>query len=103
MSKGELPTAGDRVRRWLSRGERQSVPGLGSILVRSLMIPSMQRTAQAVAGVDLYLNPEPADIGFLEWKALERAVSLGYRYARSELARRDLTALLDGGGTPTAR
>ncbi|HYS80720.1 MAG TPA: patatin-like phospholipase family protein [Anaeromyxobacteraceae bacterium] len=99
MSKGALPSAGEFLKQRLSRGEQQATPGFGSILVKSFMIPSMQRTAQAVAGVDLYLNPEPADIGFLEWKALDRAVRLGYQYAKAQLGRRKLDGLLDTGAT----
>jgi NTE family protein len=103
MSKRGVPGAGDSPRQWLSRDEQQAMPGLGSVLVKSLMIPSMQRTAQAIAGVDLYLNPEPADIGFLEWKALERAMDLGYRYARAELGRRSLAGLLEADPGPEGR
>jgi hypothetical protein len=40
--------------------------------------------------VDLHVAPEPADIGFLEWKALDRGIDLGYRCAKRALARRDL-------------
>ncbi len=97
MSKGELPTAREHLRQWLSRGEQQGTPGLGAILVKSFMIPSMQRTAQAIAGVDLYLNPEPGEIGFLEWRALDRAIRLGYRYAKAQLSRAKLDGLLDVG------
>jgi NTE family protein len=89
MTRSELPSAADFVReRLLGGGERPTAPGLGSILVKSLMLSSVQRAREASASVDLLLEPEPAEIGFLEWTALDRAIALGYRYAKQELARR---------------
>jgi NTE family protein len=91
MSGGELPSAVDFLKGWLfSGGRRAASPGLGSILVKSMMLSSMQHARALASSVDLFLEPEPAEIGFLEWKALDRGIDLGYRYAKRELARRDL-------------
>ncbi len=99
MTRGELPSAIDFLReRLLSGGAHPTSPGLGSILFKSVMMSSMQRTRELRAGVDLYLDPEPAEIGFLEWKALDRGVELGYRYAKRELARRDVGRWVELGG-----
>ena len=108
MQRGELPSALQFLKSRLGNGNgRASAPGLGSILVRSMLIPGMQRNAAMLAGVDLYLNPEPSDIGFLEWNALDRGIELGYRYAKQELARLNVAHLSenrafgiahDGGG-----
>jgi hypothetical protein len=59
------------------------------------MTASLQQSAAAAASADLFLDPDPSDVGLLEWGALDRCAALGYRYAREELARRDLTALRD--------
>jgi predicted acylesterase/phospholipase RssA len=91
MIRGELPSAIDFLReRLLSGAAHPTSPGLGSIIFKSVMMTSVQRTRELRADVDLYLAPEPAEIGFLEWGALGRAVELGYRYAKGELARRDV-------------
>ena len=63
--------------------------------MKSLMTASLQRSAEAAASADLFLNPEPAEFGLLQWSALDRCAELGYRYTRAELARRDLGALRD--------
>ena len=95
MQRGELPSAFQFLKRWLNGNGRASAPGLGSILVRSMLIPGMQRNAEMLAGVDLYLNPQPSDIGFLEWNALDRGIELGYRYAKQELARLNVAPLAE--------
>ena len=96
MQRGELPSALQFLKSRLGNGNgRASAPGLGSILVRSMLIPGMQRNAAMLAGVDLYLNPEPSDIGFLEWNALDRGIELGYRYAKQELARLNVAPLVE--------
>ena len=96
MQRGELPSAFQFLKSRLGNGNgRASAPGLGSILVRSMLIPGMQRNAAMLAGVDLYLNPEPSEIGFLEWNALDRGIELGYRYAKQELARLSVAPLLE--------
>ena len=96
MQRGELPSALQFLKSRLGNGNgRASAPGLGSILVRSMLIPGMQRNTAMLAGVDLYLNPEPSDIGFLEWNALDRGIELGYRYAKQELARLNVAPLVE--------
>jgi predicted acylesterase/phospholipase RssA/CRP-like cAMP-binding protein len=96
MTGGELPSAVDFIKgRFFSGGGHAASPGLGSILVKSVMLSSTQRAREVASSVDLFLEPEPADIGFLEWKALDRGIDLGYRYAKRELARRDLRRLVE--------
>ena len=98
MSGGELPSALDFLReRLLPGAAHPTSPGLGSIIFKSVMLSSTQRTRELGADVDLYLAPEPAEIGFLEWKALDRGVELGYRYAKRELARRDVGRWVEPG------
>ncbi|BDG02880.1 patatin-like phospholipase family protein [Anaeromyxobacter oryzae] len=95
MTGGELPSAFESLKRRLLSGGRADSPGLGSILVRSMMLPSTQRSQEVASSVDLFLEPKPADIGFVEWKALDRGIELGYRYAKRELATRDLRGWVD--------
>jgi predicted acylesterase/phospholipase RssA/CRP-like cAMP-binding protein len=98
MTRGELPSALDFVRQLLSGAAHPPSPGLGSIIFKSVMMSSVQRARELGGDVDLYLAPEPAEIGFLEWRALDRGIELGYRYARRELARRDVGAWREPGG-----
>jgi predicted acylesterase/phospholipase RssA/CRP-like cAMP-binding protein len=96
MQRGELPSVLQFLKGRLRNSEQQgSAPELGSILVRSILIPGMQRSAEMLAGVDLYLNPEPAEIGFFEWNALDRGIELGYRYAKQQLARLNVAPLAE--------
>jgi predicted acylesterase/phospholipase RssA len=98
MNGGELPSALDFLReRLLCGAAHPTSPGLGSIIFKSVMLSSTQRTRELGADVDLYLAPEPAEIGFLEWRALDRGVELGYRYAKRELARRDVGRWVEPG------
>jgi predicted acylesterase/phospholipase RssA/CRP-like cAMP-binding protein len=91
MMRGELPSAIDVLRERLRSGAAHPpLPGLGSILFKAVMMSSVQRARELRADVDLYLAPEPAEIGFLDWRALDRGVELGYRYAKRELARGDI-------------
>jgi NTE family protein len=90
LTGGELPSAVDFLKRWLFSRGRAASPGLGSILVKSMMLPSTQRSQGVASSVDLFLEPKPGAIGFVEWKALDRGIELGYRYAKTELARRDV-------------
>jgi predicted acylesterase/phospholipase RssA len=90
MTVDELPSAVDFLKGRLFSGGPNASPGIASILVKSAMLSSTQRARQLASSVDLFLEPQPAEIGFLEWKALDRGIELGYRYAKRELARRDL-------------
>ncbi|ABS27375.1 patatin-like phospholipase family protein [Anaeromyxobacter sp. Fw109-5] len=91
MIGGALPSTADFLKgRLFTGGGHVASPGIASILVKSAMLSSTQRARELASSVDLFLEPQPADIGFLEWKALDRGIDLGYRYAKRELARRDL-------------
>jgi hypothetical protein len=101
LQRGELPSAIDFLRERLLPGAgRRASPGLGSILVKAVMLSSVQRTRELAGTLDLLLRPEPAEIGFLEWTAIDRGIELGYRYAKRELARRDVSRWVDAGAAP---
>jgi predicted acylesterase/phospholipase RssA/CRP-like cAMP-binding protein len=97
MTRGEVPSVLQFLRERLRAGEGPTSPGIGSILVKSALMSSAQRAREHESSVDLYLAPEPSDIGFLEWKALDRGVALGYRYAQRALAQRDFRTWVDPG------
>jgi hypothetical protein len=65
------------------------------MLMKSLLVPPRQRAAEAAGEVDLYLNPAAADVGLLDWGAVDRCARLGYEYATRTLERVDLDQLLD--------
>jgi NTE family protein len=96
MTRGELPSALEFLKARLLPGRsRAASPGLGAILVKSLMMSSMQRAREVSAAADLVLKPEPAGIGLVEWTALDRGIALGYRCAKEELERRRVTQWVD--------
>jgi NTE family protein len=47
---------------------------------------SESRREEARRSVDIYLNPELAGVGLLDWKQFDRIVELGYRHAKEVLA-----------------
>ena len=74
------------------RGGRghDGVPSLGTVLVGTTLLYSESRREQARASVDVYINPDLASVGLLEWKAFDRAVELGYAEAREVLGKATL-------------
>jgi predicted acylesterase/phospholipase RssA len=49
------------------------------------MLASARKTAQVKKQADLYFSPPVQDFGLLEFKALDRIVDAGYRYALKRL------------------
>jgi NTE family protein len=61
-------------------------PNIIQVLVRSGMVNSAAATMARRGQTDLLLAPNLNDIDLLNWKAFDKAVEIGYRYARSKLA-----------------
>jgi NTE family protein len=66
---------------------RYRLPTLGSVLMGVTVLYSESRREQAKQSVDIYLNPELAGIGLLDWKVFDRIVKLGYACAKEQLAK----------------
>ena len=72
-----------RVIQWLSG--RKRIVNIFQILTRASMINSAANTAAVREYSDLLLQPVLSDIELLNWKAFDRAVDAGYRYAAAHL------------------
>jgi NTE family protein len=66
---------------------RRQRPGILSILLRSGMVNAEATSLERRAQTSLLLDPPLEDIELLEWKAYERAIEAGYRYAQKVLGR----------------
>ncbi|MFO1516854.1 MAG: patatin-like phospholipase family protein [Lysobacterales bacterium] len=64
------------------RLHRPRRPGLLSILLRAGMVNAEAASHARRALASLLLTPPLGDVELLDWKAYERAIELGYRYAR---------------------
>lgn len=73
------------------------IPYLGGMIYNAPMLYSESRQQQSSAAVDLLIRPDMRSIGALEWKALDRAVDIGYRCARDYLERCAAAEVPDGG------
>jgi NTE family protein len=66
---------------------RYRLPGLGTILMNTMILYSSSRRSEAQASADIYFNPDFGRLGLLEWKAFDRIVDIGYQHAREVLSR----------------
>ena len=67
------------------RRESQRAPGLGRILVRSMLMASANHAATMRDHADLYLAPRLVGIDVADWHALDALVETGYEHARQAL------------------
>jgi NTE family protein len=68
------------------RKRRYKLPTLGAFLMGTTILYSESRRDQARQAVDIYVNPNLARVGLLEWNAFDRIVDIGYRDAKELLA-----------------
>ena len=61
-------------------------PGVVSILLRAGMVNSKAANADRRAKASLLLAPPVTGVGLLDWMSYERAIELGYQYARARSA-----------------
>jgi predicted acylesterase/phospholipase RssA/CRP-like cAMP-binding protein len=61
--------------------KRTKVPGITGIMMKATALASIDKAGRDREASDLYLNPPVGRIGFLDFKAFDRVVELGYRYA----------------------
>ena len=77
-----------RPRHWLRRllggGDHQG-PGIATMLMTAANLGSDAQTRLSRAHVDVLLEP-PLAIGIRDWRAYDRAVDAGYRYAMERMA-----------------
>jgi len=67
-------------------GRRESrLPGIGAILMRSVMLSSTRHQQSIAQSVDLYLHPSLESFGMFEWDSVDAIADAGYRFAREAL------------------
>jgi NTE family protein len=66
---------------------RHRLPGLGGILMNTMILYSSSRRSQACESADIYLNPDFGRLGLLEWKAFDHIVDIGYQHAKEVLSK----------------
>jgi predicted acylesterase/phospholipase RssA/CRP-like cAMP-binding protein len=68
-------------------GRRASnLPGIGAILMRSVMLSSTRHQTSIAREVDLFLHPSVESFGMFEWNAIDGIADAGYRFTREALA-----------------
>jgi Predicted esterase of the alpha-beta hydrolase superfamily len=68
------------------------LPGIGAILMRSVMLGSTRHQASIARDVDLYLHPSIESFGMFDWAAVDAVADAGYRYTREALAEQPFVA-----------
>lgn len=84
-----IPNTWQIVSRYLKANKegRSKIPFIGGMLYRAPTLYSKSHQAQSIAPVDILIRPDLRSIGILQWKALDRAVEIGYSSAKAELER----------------
>ncbi|MBS0556052.1 MAG: patatin-like phospholipase family protein [Proteobacteria bacterium] len=72
---------------WQRLFHRHQRPGILAILLRSGMVNAEAASLERRARTSLLLTPPLGDVDLLDWKAYERAIDAGYRYAQKMLGR----------------
>jgi NTE family protein len=72
-------------------GEDANAPDIAALLLRAGTIGSEVETLSSRTHVDLLIEPTLENVTIRDWKAFDRAVDTGYRYARERLAGADLS------------
>jgi predicted acylesterase/phospholipase RssA/CRP-like cAMP-binding protein len=65
--------------------KRTRVPGITGIMMKATALASMEKAGRDREASDLYLNPPVGKVGFLDLKAFDRVVELGYRHAAEQI------------------
>ena len=80
--------ARSRISRWWQRclvGRAYSGPGIASLLMCAATISSDAQTRASRCHLDVLLEPPLTAVDMRDWRAYERAVSAGFRYAMEQL------------------
>jgi predicted acylesterase/phospholipase RssA/CRP-like cAMP-binding protein len=62
------------------------IPNIFDVLMRTVVLSSVQRRNQVIRDVDLYLRPPVHDFRLLDFKAIDRLIDIGYRHTREKLS-----------------
>ena len=76
-----------------SKKKESSVPNLGSILMRSILVGSSAKSREVENISDLFLNPKIDNVGMLEFDSIDESVEIGYKYTMDYLEKHDFSNL----------
>lgn len=83
------------LQRWWRYGHD---PGIATILLRAATLSSATQASLTRELADVVLSPPAERIGLLEWRALDRAIGIGYDYAWAQIEAGALTDLMSRAG-----
>jgi NTE family protein/lysophospholipid hydrolase len=92
---------------WLNPfAKRIELPNLLSLLVRTTLLASVQKTEEMKKNVDLYIQPPVNRFRLMQFRAFEEIAETGYRHARAVLGewiaqRPEFAQMLRTGGSPS--
>jgi predicted acylesterase/phospholipase RssA len=66
--------------------KKSRLPGIGAILMRSVLLSSTRHQAAIARDVDLFLHPRVEGFGMFEWPSLDALAEAGRACAREALA-----------------
>jgi NTE family protein len=90
-----VPTAGRLLIDRLLGRRRYRVPGMMATMMQAGFLSGLERARSAATDADLFLEPKPGRVRFLDWKALDCAAKLGYDQTREALGDPDVRERLD--------
>ncbi len=90
-----VPTAGRLLIDRLLGRRRYRVPGMMATMMQAGFLSGLERARSAATDADLFLEPKPGRVRFLDWKALDSAAKLGYDQTRVALGDPDVRERLD--------
>jgi predicted acylesterase/phospholipase RssA/CRP-like cAMP-binding protein len=65
--------------------KRVSVPNIFNVLTRATMLNTLSKIDTVKLQADLYIHVPTDEIGLFDWKSIDRAVEIGYRFAIEQL------------------
>jgi len=71
--------------RYITRRKRFRVPDLPSIMFQATLLGNHEKHAKALVDADIHFRPKVRKIRFLDWRAFEQAVDIGYLHAKDRL------------------
>ena len=71
--------------RWNPFAAKASTPNIFSILVRTMMLSSLESMKQLKSEADLFIDPPIGEFGRFEWKAIDQFIEIGYSTAQNRI------------------
>lgn len=72
--------------RWWPFGDREVIPTIPRVVLRSTMLGSRRELDEARREADLFFNPPTRGFDLLDWRSFHDLVEVGYRHAREGAA-----------------